>query len=105
MDTDSNEESMSDNLTMWRMYAEEGEGILTSQSYNRKADGTKKDYSNVDWIVINSGYALFKDYVSFLLFDLFSPEFPVNPFFLLSFFKDKQHHIISFRQTNVDELI
>ena len=124
------------------------EGLLTSQSYNKNADGTIKDYPNVDCILINSGYALFKEYVSFLLFDRFSPEFPVDPFFQLfthnylinynltesrisviqsiiqqetiivdeafaetlpevsiAFFKDKNHRVISFRQTKIDDLI
>ena len=128
--------------------SKKSEGILTSQSYNKNADGTIKDYPNVDCILINSGYALFKEYVSFLLFDRFSPLYPVDPFFQLftynylidtnltdsriamiesiiqqrttivdesfaeslpevslAFFKDKEHHIISFRQRNIDELI
>lgn len=63
--------------------SKKAEGLLTSQSYNKDADGNPKQYPNVDCILINSGYALFKEYVSFLLFDRFSPEFPVDPFFQL----------------------
>ena len=63
--------------------SKKAEGLLTSQSYNKNRDGTIKEYPNVDCILINSGYTLFKENVSFLLFDRFSPKFPVDPFFQL----------------------
>lgn len=44
MDTDPNEGSMSDNLTMWRMYAEEGEGVCM--------------IFDIDNDLMNSGYVL-----------------------------------------------
>ena len=63
--------------------SKKAEGLLTSLSYNKNDDGSPKEYPNIDCILINSGYSLFKEYVSFLLFDRFSPVFPIDPFFQL----------------------
>ena len=61
----------------------EAEGILTYKTHLKNEDGTPKTFDNVDWILINSSYFLFKEYIGFLLFDRFSPSFPVDPFYQL----------------------
>lgn len=62
---------------------EDAEGILTNKTHLKNEDGSNKQFENVDCILINSGYCLFKEYIGYLLFDSFSPNFPVNPFFQL----------------------
>ena len=39
--------------------------------------------NNIDCILVNSNYLFFKEYVMGLLFNRFSLEFPVDPFFQL----------------------
>ena len=63
--------------------SEDAEGILTNQTHLKNEDGSNKQFENVDCILINSGYCLFKEYIGFILFDRFSPQFPVDPFFQL----------------------
>ena len=61
----------------------DAEGILTGNTHLKNEDGTPKTFDNVGCILINSSYFLFKEYIGFLLFDRFSPSFPVDPFYQL----------------------
>ena len=57
------------------------EGILTSNSFEKDDNGDALQYSNVDCVLVNTTYNLFKKYVTMLLFQEFSLEYPVDPFF------------------------
>lgn len=63
--------------------SEDAEGILTGKSHLKDDDGVVKKYTNVDCILLNSSYHLFKEYIGFMLFDRFSPQYPVDPFYQL----------------------
>lgn len=56
-------------------------GILTSDSFEKDDNGDALQYPNVDCVLVNTTYNFFKGYVAMLLFQEFSLEYPVDPFF------------------------
>ena len=63
--------------------ASQAEGLMTSSSFLKDKDGKTVLFNNIDCILVNSNYLFFKEYVMGLLFNRFSLEFPVDPFFQL----------------------
>lgn len=63
--------------------SEDAEGLLTVNTHLKEEDGSLKTFDNVDCILLNSSYHLFKEYIGFMLFDEFSPQYPVDPFYQL----------------------
>lgn len=58
-----------------------GQGLLTANSFMKDNDGQSLVYGNIDCILVNSNYALFKEFILGILFDRFTPSTPVDPFF------------------------
>ena len=85
--------------------SEDAEGILTNQTHLKNEDGSNKQFENVDCILINSGYCLFKEYIGFILFDRFSPQFPVDPFFQLFTYNYLIDHNLSEDRVNMIQSI
>ena len=56
---------------------------MTNSSFLKDKDGKTVLFNNIDCILVNSNYLFFKEYVMGLLFNRFSLEFPVDPFFQL----------------------
>lgn len=59
----------------------EAEGLLTSYSYKKAEDGSLQQYPNIDCILVNSNYSLFKDYINLVLYEQTYLYNIVNPFF------------------------
>jgi len=57
------------------------QGILTPDSFVKDENGNLLQYPNVDCVLVNTTYDLFKRYAAMLLFQDFSLEYPVDPFF------------------------
>lgn len=58
-----------------------GQGLLTTNSFIKDAGGNSKEYDNIDCILVNSNYSLFKEYILGILFNRFTPSTPIDPFF------------------------
>lgn len=59
------------------------QGLLTANTYRHDKQGNPELYPNIDCVVVNKTYSLFKEYILGTLFRNFSPIYPVDPFFML----------------------
>lgn len=68
-------------LPLMALKSPKAQGLLTEKTFIKADQGNPLKYDNVDCVLVNGNYALFKEYVIGMLFRRFRPEFPVDPFF------------------------
>lgn len=77
------------------------QGLLTEKSFITDEQGGPLKYENVDCVLVNGNYALFKEYVIGMLFQRFRPEFPVDPFFQVFTYNYIIDHNLTESRTNI----
>lgn len=88
-------------LPLMALKSPKAQGVLTEKSFIIDEQGNPLKYDNVDCVLVNGNYALFKEYVTGMLFQKFRPKFPVNPFFQVFTYNFIIDHNLTESRTNM----
>lgn len=88
-------------LPLMALKSPKAQGLLTEKSFITDDQGQPLKYDNVDCVLINGNYALFKEYIIGMLFKRFQPGFPVDPFFQVFTYNYIIDHNLTELRTNM----